>query len=274
MTSATTTTSQSLTVDGLGPVDVTYTERGAGLRLFLVLHGGAGPQSVSGFADLLAESEHSRVITPTHPGFGGTARPEGLATIRGLATLYIALLDRLELTDVTVIGNSIGGWICAEMAVRGSTRIGCIVLVDAVGIQVPGHPVADFFALTMDQVAEFSYHDPDKFRIDVSKMPPAQQAAMAGNRAALAVYGGTPSMGDPTLRERLKGVSVPTLVLWGESDRIVDPDYGRAYADAIPTARFQLLTRTGHVPQIESPELVLSAIRDFAGAGANKKPES
>ncbi|TMC73549.1 MAG: alpha/beta hydrolase, partial [Chloroflexi bacterium] len=117
----------------------------------------------------------------------------------------------------------------------------------------------------MDQVAELSYHDPDSFRIDVSKMPPAQQAAMAGNRASLAVYGGTPSMVDPALRQRLKGINVPALVLWGESDRIVDPDYGRAYADAIPTARFQLLTGTGHVPQIESPRLLLSEVRDFAG---------
>ncbi|TMB86899.1 MAG: alpha/beta hydrolase, partial [Chloroflexi bacterium] len=234
-------------------------------RPFLILHGGAGPQSVSGFADLLAETTHVRVITPTHPGFGGTPRPNGLDSIRRLAELYVALLDQLALTDVTVIGNSIGGWICAEMALLRSPRIGSIILVDAVGIEVPDHPVADFFALTMDQVAELSYHDPDSFRIDVSKMPPAQQAAMAGNRASLAVYGGTPSMVDPALRQRLKGINVPALVLWGESDRIVDPDYGRAYADAIPTARFQLLTGTGHVPQIESPRLLLSEVRDFAG---------
>ncbi|TMF76666.1 MAG: alpha/beta hydrolase [Chloroflexi bacterium] len=262
MTIATTTATQSLTVDGVGPVDVSFTERGAG-RPFLMLHGGAGPPSVSGFADLLAETERVRVITPTHPGFSGTPRPDALDTIRRLALLYVALLDQLDLTDVTVIGNSIGGWICAEMALLGSPRIGRIILVDAVGIEVPGHPVADFFSLTMDQVAELSYHRPDPFRIDVSKMPPAQQAAMAGNRAALAVYGGTPSMVDPTLRQRLGAVSVPALVLWGESDRIADPDYGRAYAEAIPTARFQLLTGTGHVPQIETPQLLLSAIRDF-----------
>ena len=264
MTTATTTTTQSVTVDRVGLVDVSFTERGTG-RPFLILHGGAGPQSVSGFADLLAKTEHVRVITPTHPGFGGTLRPKGLDRIRRLAELYVALLDHLDLNDVTVIGNSIGGWICAEMALRGSPRISNIILVDAVGIEVPNHPVADFFSLTMDQVAELSYHDPDSFRIDVSKMPPAQQAAMAGNRASLAVYGGTPSMVDPALRQRLKGINVPALVLWGESDRIVDPDYGRAYADAIPTARFQLLTGTGHVPQIESPRLLLSEVRGFAG---------
>jgi pimeloyl-ACP methyl ester carboxylesterase len=262
MTIPTTTTSQSVNVDGVGLVEVGFSERGTG-RPVLLLHGGAGPLSVSGFADLLAETEQVRVITPTHPGFGGTPRPESMDSVRRLAELYGAFLNHLDLTDVTVIGNSIGGWICAEMAVLGSPRISRIILVDAVGIEVQGHPVADFFALTMDQVAELSYHHPDPFRIDVSQMPPAQRAVMAGNRAALAVYGGTPSMADPTLRQRLKAVHIPAIVLWGESDRIADPDYGRAYAAAIPTAKFQLLAGTGHVPQIETPQLLLSAMRDW-----------
>ena len=81
---------------------------------------------------------------------------------------------------------------------------------------------------------------------------------MAGNRAALAVYGG--AMADPTLRERLASILVPALVLWGESDRIADPDYGRAFAAAIPGGRFRLLHGTGHVPQIETPQLLLAAI--------------
>src|SRR5437667_9267080 len=115
MTTATTTTTRSLTVERIGDVDLTFTERGGGCP-FVILHGGAGPLSVSGFADLLAETEKVRVIAPTHPGFGGTPRPDALDTIRRLALLYVALLDQLDLTDVTVIGNSIGGWICAEMA--------------------------------------------------------------------------------------------------------------------------------------------------------------
>jgi len=153
MTIATTTTTRSLTVERIGDVDLTFTERGTG-GPFVILHGGAGPLSVSGFADLLAETEQVRVIAPTHPGFGGTPRPDALDSIRGLAALYVALLDELELTDVTVIGNSIGGWIAAEMALRGSPRLTRVVLVDAVGIDVAGHPVADFFSLTMDQVPD------------------------------------------------------------------------------------------------------------------------
>jgi hypothetical protein len=149
----------------------------------------------------------------------------------------VALLGQLELKDVTVIGNSIGGWIAAEMALLASPRVSSAILVDAVGIEVPGHPVADFFSLTMDQVFALSFHNPGPFRVDPATLPPAAQAIAAGNRAALATYAGT-AMSDPTLAGRLARLELPTVVLWGDSDQIADPDYGRAYAAAIPLARF------------------------------------
>jgi pimeloyl-ACP methyl ester carboxylesterase len=256
------TGTRTLSIPEAGKVEVSFTDRGQG-QPFLLLHGGAGPQSVTGFADLLAGTGNARVITPVHPGFSATPRPDELAGIGGLAALYAELLADLDLTSVTVVGNSIGGWIAAELALVGSPRVSRLILVDAAGIEVPGHPFADFFSLTMDQVAQLSYHDPAKFGIDLSKLPPAAQAVMAGNRATLAVYGGS-AMSDPGLAGRLCAITVPTLVLWGDSDRMFDIDYGRAYAAAIPGAQFQLLTATGHVPQIETPDQLLRAVRDFA----------
>jgi pimeloyl-ACP methyl ester carboxylesterase len=249
-------------VAGLGTVEVTFTERGSG-QPFLLLHGGGGPQTVSAFADLLASKRPARVITPTHPGFAGTPRLESLASISGLAQLYVALLADLGLRGVTVIGNSIGGWIAAEMALADTDRISSFVLVDAVGIVVPGHPIADFFSLTPRQVAELSYHDPDKFGIDPSTLSPEAVKVMTGNRATLSVYAGT-SMGDAGLSARLSAVARPTLVVWGDSDQIADADYGRAFADAIPGAQFQSLAGTGHLPQIETPEALLDAVWAFA----------
>ncbi len=149
------------------------------------------------------------------------------------------------------------------MALLKSPRVSGAVIINAVGIEVPGHPIADFFSLTMDQVFQLSYYNPGPFRIDPTTLPPAAQAIAAGNRATLATYSGT-SMSDPSLAARLSGLEVPTLVLWGDSDQIADPDYGRAYAAAIPTARFQLLKDTGHLPQLETPDQVLHAIWDFA----------
>ncbi len=261
-----TTRTLSLTPPGAGPLDVTIDDRGEG-RPVLLLHGGGGPQTVAGFAELLATQGPARVVTPAHPGFGGTPRPDALASMAGLAALYRELLDRLGLHGVTVIGNSIGGWIAAELGLLGSPRIGGIVLVDAVGIEVEGHPVTDIFSLSMDELARLSYHDPAAFRIDPDTMTEAQRAGMAANRAALAVYGG-PRMADPALRGRLAAISVPVLVLWGESDQIVDPGYGRAFAAAIPGARFELLPGTGHLPQLETPVQLMRAVLDFAEAPA------
>jgi pimeloyl-ACP methyl ester carboxylesterase len=63
-----------------------------------------------------------------------------------------------------------------------------------------------------------------------------------------------------------------TLVLWGDSDRIADPDYGRAFADAIPLARFQLLPDTGHLPQLETPEQLMNAIWNRSGTESPASP--
>jgi len=255
-----TTYHYTVPVDGIGPVPVTLTGRGTG-RPILVLHGGIGPQSITAFADLLADKAPVRVFTPIHPGFGGTPRPEQLTSIRGLSALYVALLEQFDLAEVTVIGNSIGGWITAEIAVLGSPRIRDVVLVDAVGIDVPEHPPANFLGMTPEEAAAHAYHDPGAFLVDPRTLTPEQLAAMAGNREALSVYGA--GMTDPGLAARLSTITVPTSVIWGESDRVVTPDYGRAYAAAIPGARFRLLPATGHAPQIESPMLLLDALREL-----------
>lgn len=216
---------------------------------------------MAGFARLL--SERARVVTPVHPGFGGTPRPDDLTDIRGLARLYLDLLDDLGLHDVTVIGNSIGGWIAAEMGAAGSDRVTGVVLVNAVGLESPNHRVVDVFPLAPAELAALSFHDPAGFTPDPAAMTGAQLTAAKANREALATYAGT-AMTDPTLRDRLRGTSVPTLVLWGESDRVVTPDYGREYAEAIPGAEFRLLPNTGHVPQVETPDALLAEVWAFA----------
>jgi pimeloyl-ACP methyl ester carboxylesterase len=258
-----TTTTTDLTLDGIA---LTVDQQGAGQPV-LLLHGGGGPQSVSAFGQLLASSRPARVITPVHPGFGGTPRPDSLSTVGGLADLYASLLDALDLRDVIVVGNSVGGWIAAELALRAPGRIATVVLVDAAGLEVPGHPVADIFPLTPAELSRLSFYDPDAFRIDPAAMTDEQRRVQAGNRAALAVYAGE-SMADPGLQARLAGLSRPVLVVWGEADQIVDLDYGRAYAAAIPAAQFRVLPRAGHLPQLEAPAALAEAVWDFAESAA------
>lgn len=261
-----TTTTYELEVDQIGTVPVRVDERGHG-RPVLLLHGGAGPQSVSSFAGLLATRAGVRVLVPTHPGFGGTGRPAALDSARGLAASYAALIEQLDLGDLGVVGNSVGGWVAAELAAlvctdpsgRAQARWRDLTLVGAVGLDVPGHEPADFFALTMDEVADLSYFEPDRFRLNLDTLPPAVRALMPGNRAALAVYGGA-TMTDPTLADRLGRITVPTLVISGEADQIVDAEVAREYAARIPGARFELMPRTGHLPQLETPDALLELL--------------
>jgi pimeloyl-ACP methyl ester carboxylesterase len=244
-----------------GDVPVTVTQRGQG-RPVLLLHGGAGLDSVAGFAARLAERYPVQVLTPLHPGFGGTPRPAGLDSARKLGELYRNLLGQLSLTGVTVVGSSVGGWIAAELALAAPDRVSQLVLLDAAGLASADHPVADYFAMTLDQVFDVSFAHPDRYRIDPAQLTGEQQAIAAANRAALEVYGGR-SMADPGLAARLAGITAPTLVVWGEADRMVTPAYGREYAAAIPGATFRVLPDAGHLPQIEAPEAVLALLAEL-----------
>ncbi|GHH44257.1 alpha/beta fold hydrolase [Lentzea cavernae] len=235
-----------------GVVELTVRNRD-GDRPFLLLHGGGGVATMSGFGDLLAERTSARVLLPTHPGFGGTPRPEGLTSVIDLARTYVALLDLLDLTDVTVVGNSFGGWLAAEIALLDSPRVSGVVIVNGIGVEVPGHPVTDVRGLSPAELGRLSWHDPSK--------APATSGGPRPDVAALISYTGT-AMSDPTLVSRLGRVQVPVRVVWGESDGIVDLEYGKAFAAAIPTSTFTVLPRSGHLPQLESPGELLGVLLD------------
>src|SRR5579871_505901 len=108
------------TIDLGNGLQVSIDEKGdaatSGGTGILLLHGGAGPQTVAGLAAAL--SEHAYVVTPTHPGFNGTPRVPWLDSVSDLADAYLDLLAELGLESVMVIGNSVGGWVAAEMALR------------------------------------------------------------------------------------------------------------------------------------------------------------
>ncbi|WP_197382158.1 alpha/beta fold hydrolase [Mycolicibacterium mengxianglii] len=240
-----------------GDVEITVDHHDC-TRPFLVLHGGGGVATVRGFADLLAQRTHSRVLVPTHPGFAGTARPAKLATTRDLAFAYVRLLDELDLADVTVIGNSFGGWVAAEMALLDSPRVSGAVIVDGIGIEVDGHPMADVSGIAPAELAKLSFHDP----ANAPRPPAGSGSGPSPDVTALTSYAG-PTMSDPTLLKRLANLHLPVHVIWGASDGIVDPEYGKAYADAIATSAFTVLPRSGHLPQLETPEELLGAITDL-----------
>jgi len=177
------------------------------------------------------------------------------------------LLERLGLDDTVLVGNSVGGWIAAEMGLRASPRVAAVVLINSVGLAPTpeGGDIVDPASLAPAERSALSFHNPARYAA-----PPADPealATMAANQQALRAYAGEPFMHDPGLRARLPGIKLPTLVLWGESDRIVTPTYGRQFSDAIPDARFELIPQAGHFPQIEQLNEVVALIKGLARHG-------
>jgi pimeloyl-ACP methyl ester carboxylesterase len=260
---ATTTTRTVQLGNGL---EVTIDERGdaagaAGAGV-LVLHGGGGPATVAGLAAAL--SEHAYVVAPVHPGFDGTPRVPWLDSAADLADAYLDLLEQLGLDEVMVIGNSIGGWVAAEMALRDiQGRVKSMVLLNANGIRPDNAAqVTDIRGMPPQAIGKLSFYNP-ALRPDPASMSEEQRATLAANQQTLAVYAAPDFMFAPKLRRRLHRVTVPVLVAWGTEDGIVSADYGRAYAAAFANGSFKAVAEAGHFPQIEQPAAVLGAIGDF-----------
>lgn len=230
-------------------------------RPVLVLHGGGGPATVAGIAQHLSPAAH--VLAPVHPGWDGIPRPDWCTGVDDLALAYLHLLQDRDLHDVLVVGSSLGGWIAAEMAVWDSgQRISGLVLIDAVGVYVESEPIADYFALDPRAAAELSWHDPDRYYVDPAALPADHLAVRQNNMATMRTLAGEPYMHDPKLLRRLGRVQTPALLVWGESDRIVTPGYGAAYAAAFGNGRLEVVPKAGHLPQIEQPEATLGLVEE------------
>lgn len=248
---------------------LTLSESGTG-RPVLILHGGGGPATVAGLAAHLSRTAHT--LTPVHPGWDGTPRPGRLTGVDDLAVAYLRLLADRGLDDVLVVGSSLGGWIAAEMALRDTAGlITGLVLIDAVGVHVPGETPADVFALDPRGLAERSWHDPDAHFVDPAGLSGARLATLRANMATMRVLAGDPYMHDPGLLRRLGRVRTPALLVWGASDRIVTPAYGAAYAAAFGDGRMEVVAEAGHLPHIERPDATFALIdahlrRTTAGA--------
>ena len=231
----------------------------------LFLHGGDYFAQHRDFFARLAR--RWQVIAPRHPGFGGSTRPDDFRTVHDLAYLYLDLLDRQDLRDAVLVASSFGGWVALEICVRCVERIGRLVLIDSVGVKFGGREerdIADIYALPHAELLRLTFFDPARAAPDYSALGDDEAASIARDRAATALYGWRPYMHNPGLRQWLHRVRVPALVLWGENDGIVLPEYGEKLSRSLPDARFTLIREAGHYPQIERAGDVADAIERFA----------
>jgi pimeloyl-ACP methyl ester carboxylesterase len=236
---------------------------GAGSPL-VVLHGATGASWLP-FMQILAQKFD--VIAPEHPGFGMSAMPDWLDNVHDLAYFYLDLLNELNLTGVHLVGLSFGGWVAAELAVRSTQRLASLTLAGAAGLHVPGVAQIDPFLLSEEQrLREFFYDANKAEEIAARALRPEMEDTLLKNRIAVAKITWQPRSHDPDLRKWLHRVDVPTLLIWGDHDRMFPKEHGSAYQGLIPGAKLVVIPQCGHVPQVEKPEAFASEIANFLDA--------
>lgn len=238
-------------------------------RPLVFLHPGQGLLGAGPALEKLAQV--GRVIVPSHPGFGGSDLPATITTVDDLAYLYLDFLDVLDLRDVVLLGASFGGWIAAEIATKSVLRLGSIVLVDSLGIKIGARDerdIVDMHAVGDEELLDLLYADKTR-RPHYASLSDAELLTVAKNNETFALFGWRPYMHNPKLRGRLRRISVPTLVVWGEEDRIVSPAYGRTFSTEIPQARFETVPGAGHFPFVEHPDEFVKAVTGFLSHARN-----
>ena len=251
---------ERLRVNGL---ELELLRRGSG-RPIVLLHGFQTVDREAPFLDLLGR--HGEIIAPSGPGFGSSPRPTDFDTVYDLVHLYLALIETLPGDRVRLVGFSFGGWLAAEVAVACSHRLEKLVLVDPLGIKISDREIPDIldiFNKSSDEVRRRSWHDPERFAPDFNGMSDEALVTYARNREVLCLYAWHPYMYNPQLPRWLGRITVPTLLVWGASDGVVTPDYGRAYSRLIPGSRLALIERAGHHPELEQPEAFVERVAAF-----------
>jgi pimeloyl-ACP methyl ester carboxylesterase len=247
----------------VGGIELELLRRGHGAKKLLLLHGFDPVPPQARFLDRLAP--HYEIIAPSCPGFGNSPRSDDFATMYDLVHLHLELLDSLG-EPVTLVGFSFGGWLAAEMAAASCHRIEKLVLVDPLGLKIGGREtpdILDLFNTHPRVVTARRWRDPARFAPDFNAMSDDELVRLARNREALCLYGWQPYLHNPRLTRWLARIKIPTLVLWGAQDGVVAPAYGRAYADLIPGARFELIDEAGHHPEIEQPDAFADRLLAF-----------
>lgn len=254
---------ERITVNGIELEVLRRGPSGAGATPVLLLHGMDTVHPKAPFLDLLGK--HAEIIAPSSPGFGNTKRPPDFDTIYDLVHLYLAMIDELPYAKLALVGLSFGGWLAAEVAVACSHKLSRLVLVDPVGIKIgdrESRDILDVFNVNPAEVRRSTWHDPANAP-DYDAMSDDELIIHARNREALCLYAWHPCLYNPQLKQWLGRIRVPSLLLWGAADRVVTPDYGRAYAGLIPGARFELIEAAGHRPEIEQPERFAERVAAF-----------
>ena len=240
-----------------------YLDGGEG-EVILLVHGfGGNKDNFCRLAALL--TERYRVIVPDLPGFGESDRPAGADySCTAQAGRLLELLDALGVARCHLAGNSMGGQISLSLAVLAPQRLLSVAVFNSSGLWSVTPARAWLEAdrrganpLLVRSVEDYQALLADSFH-RVPEVPAALLRVLAKERSEqLALEQQIfHAVTEDSIEERIRGLALPTLVLWGEEDRIISPDAGRRLGELLADARLVLLPQTGHLPMLEAPQQV------------------
>ncbi|MDR7124787.1 alpha/beta hydrolase [Pseudotabrizicola sp. 4114] len=234
----------------------------------LFLHGAA---TLEGFDFAAGLADRFRVLLPSHPGMGFSGPAPHVSGMADLLVHYLNLLDALDLSEAPhLMGFSMGGWMATELAAVARERFDRVVLVAPAGLNDPAHPATPLGAIAPQDFPGYLAHDP---AVALPYFPdgsdPGFAAAFGADRAregeAVGRMCAPFGMGHPNLRRMLARITNPTLVVWGEEDRLLPASQAPLWCDALPSATLLRVPGAGHLVLQENPG-TLTKIGDFLAA--------
>jgi pimeloyl-ACP methyl ester carboxylesterase len=240
-------------------IDTSVLTAGSGEPL-VFLHG-AG--TTTGFDALLPLAERHQLVVPVHPGFGASADDPAISSVHDYRRHYLDLLDALDIPRTVLIGHSMGGYIAANLALDHPDRVSRLVLASPLGLRVPAAPTVDLFTLSAQELGAYLTERPSIFEGRVPDPPTPEFLAEQYRELTSAARLLWERNYDTKLPGWLHRIDMPTLLLWGSSDRLIPVEQADHWQRLIPHAEQRVLPGVGHLMFDESPEAVAAA-SDFA----------
>jgi len=248
----------------VGGAEIRLLKDGQGKPL-VIFHSVEGSLGWRSYQQRLAQQ--CTVYAPSLPGFDRSQRPAWLETFTDLSRFSLWLLQQLDLQKTSLLGYGMGGWLAAEIAVMCPQIIDRLVLVDAAGIQPRNGEITDIFLHGQEGTRQLAFFDPkqvSEYEALFGRKPsPEEREIRIQNQENAIRYCWKPYMYDHSLPQLLPRLKIPTLVVWGQDDRIIPVECGELYRQAIPGAQLEVLPQCGHYPHLEKTEQFVSLVREF-----------
>ncbi|HZP27002.1 MAG TPA: alpha/beta hydrolase [Dehalococcoidia bacterium] len=240
-------------------------EAGQGEPL-LFLHGAGGSAGWPPFLDDLSQQFH--VYLPWHPGYSESEGLDHVDDVLDMVIYYQDFLDAIGVESAHVIGHSMGGMFAAELAAMSPQRVRKLVLVAAAGLWLDETPIPDFFAMMPPELMPIIWHDPSSEIARALLPDPSDQEAMgrAFIERAQSLSVATKFLWpipDRGLAKRIHRIQAPTLLLWGESDRLIPPAYGKEFQSRIKGSQLIVLPECSHMLMLEQRQEFVRTVSEF-----------